>query len=519
MHYFDFHAHIILKQLFDDVPNIDARMSASDVNGVVRTCTELPFIIQTQIHQSQLATFQDEVLIGAVLHSLEDKLAGEVIGLQHFLKPASRHKLSLPLLQDIVEKRFRYFSDFLMSRTLDKYLNAPLSFNIVNKQSFDAPLPKDRVNVFFVVEGAHSLAETPTENYDPNELLTNLDKLLEKVKIFSINPAHLQISNLCNHAFGIQLTHTEPFFPTGNGLTDVGRKVIQGIFDRGIGVDVKHMSYRSRLQLRQEIDEGKFTNPTTILCSHTAFTGIPFSQWPGMITLKKPTGPVFYLELAKSMQTRNDPSRPGAPAFNSSSINLFNEEIVWIIKNGGSIGLSADRRILGYIDKFDDRPTGITAEGTLYVDKEFFSKSEWQSLGINDQQIGVRVSEDDCVTEINVDQSTPDIPSRDEYYFRHFFLQVKHYLQVCVDGGIAIDKASKHIMLGTDFDGLIDPFINMQTVEQMPLLKNYMLKHFRDYLKSLSDSSAWADQLDVPSFVEDFFYNNGFNVVKGFFQK
>jgi microsomal dipeptidase-like Zn-dependent dipeptidase len=58
----------------------------------------------------------------------------------------------------------------------------------------------------------------------------------------------------------MQLARVIPFIPTGNGMQDDGRKVIQGLFSRGICVDVKHMSYKSRLDLMTEIDAGNFQN-------------------------------------------------------------------------------------------------------------------------------------------------------------------------------------------------------------------------------------------------------------------
>jgi hypothetical protein len=65
-----------------------------------------------------------------------------------------------------------------------------------------------------------------------------------------------------------------------------------------------------------------------------------------------------------------------------STINLFDEEIVWIVQHGGMIGLSMDRRIMGYVSTFDDHPTGFDQDSPFVVDKEFFSGSEWLALGI-----------------------------------------------------------------------------------------------------------------------------------------
>lgn len=136
MKYFDFHCHPVLKQLFNDDPNIDSFISKKDVAAIPRSCSDLPNIIETQTHQSQLAEFNDEVIVGAVLYSVERYVAQTVIPLRKYLKKASQFKLSEQLLQNIVQNNNRPFSDFLMKRTLDEYIQATSSFNILTKDSF-----------------------------------------------------------------------------------------------------------------------------------------------------------------------------------------------------------------------------------------------------------------------------------------------------------------------------------------------------------------------------------------------
>lgn len=514
MRYFDFHAHIILKQLFADTPNIDSQIVKGDIGFFPGNFTDLVNIFQTQIHQSQLANFVDEEIVGVALYALERNVASEIINLdlQKLMKPTSRHKLSLTLLNDIVSNTYTPFSEFILSRTLAEYLNAPSSFNILSKNSFNSSLPKNKVNIFFVVEGCHSLVDSDNSIFPPEEVLSNLDILLSKVKIISIGITHLQQSNLCNHALGIQLTSTGPFIPKGNGFTNEGRQVVQGIFDRGIGVDLKHMSYKSRLDLRNEIDAGSYNNVQPVSCTHAGFTGIPFADWTGYITRKRQESDVFYLEIAKTMQIKNSPQRPGAAGFNMTTMNLFNEEIEWIVRNGGMIGLSMDRRIIGYVDKFDKEPTGESENSTTYVDKEYLSRAEWKALGLG-TSIGNLFDADDCVAEADVEDSTEFNSQRDEYFFNHIFLHIKHYFQVCHNAGISIDVAQKHITIGSDYDGIINPFINMPTVTSMINLKKHMKQNFRHYLNVLTDSSQWESQLK-DDFFEDFFYNNGFNYIK-----
>lgn len=530
MQYFDFHTHIILKQLFDDNPNIDAKISKSDVTLIPRACTDLPNIIESQVHQSQLAELSDEVIIGATLYGCESFLAAAVQPLQSLLVNNSKHKMSATKLAAIasgVPPTYPTFTSFTKKLTFDAFMNAPLSFNILTKGSFDNPLPKNKVNIFFLVEGCHSLIDsvnkiTGAAKYNPDEILSNLDILLTTAKIVSINITHLQQSSLCNHAFAMQIADVTHFIPLGNGLADDGRKVIQGMFNRGISVDLKHMSYKSRLDFRNDMDAGRYQNPQVPLCSHVGFTGIPFSSWIGNIQRLEPVSDSFYIELVKPLQNDNSFFDPGTPAFNLSTINLFDEEIVWIVKNGGVIGLSLDRRIIGYISANDDRPTGRDSTSPLFVDKEYISKSEWSSLGLDGAILGKLITgdPDDYVTE-NVETDCLDRSQSTvlEYYSDHVLMHILHYFQVCFDAGIPIATASKSITIGSDYDGLINPFINIEKVESIPDLKQYILTNLSFCLSSSEKSKVWKGQLDIKSFVEDLFYNNGFNFIKNWFNQ
>jgi microsomal dipeptidase-like Zn-dependent dipeptidase len=528
MRYFDFHAHVILKQLFSEELNVDVRVEPGEVKTIVKLCTDLPEIIKSQSHHGQLANFSDEVIIGVVLYACESNLASEVKPLGNLLKPASAHKMSTDLLTKIAKNDITYFDDFIMKRNLPLYLNSPMSFNILGKQSFDGDLPKNRVNIFFTIEGCHSLVSKvnhisrPDSVYDPVEILSNLDVLLNDVKIpvVSVNLTHMQQSSLCNHAFGIQLTKIDPFIPKEAGMTDDGRTVAQGLFNRSICVDVKHMSYKSRLDLRTEIDAGRYSNVQPLVCTHAGFTGIPFTRYTDFIREKQDFGANhFYLELAKTMQVENEPFRPGAPGFNMTTINLFDEEIEWMVKNNGVIGLCFDRRILGYVDKNDTKPKGVHEESALYVDKEYMTIAEWKSLGLDGKPLGRGIGETNCITEDDVEQSSLSVSQRNEFFLNHIFLQLKHYFQVCHNAGISISTAQKHIAMGADYDGFINPFKNISTVNELPKLKEQIIKHFKNYLSSLKDSRQWESQLNVQDFVEDFFYNNGLEFIKAQFKK
>jgi microsomal dipeptidase-like Zn-dependent dipeptidase len=515
MKYFDFHCHPILKQLFNDDPNIDTFIYKKDLGIVPKACSELGEIIQTQTHHIQLAEFKDEVIVGAVLYSVEKYVAKNVIPLRGNLKKSSQFKLSKTLLENIDNNIYKAFSGFLMERTLEEYIQAS-SYNILTKASFKNPLPKNKVNVFFTIEGCHSLVDTinecnSTQSYDVNEIITNLDTVRDKVKVISVNLTHLQQSSLCNHAFGMQVAKIEPFIPKGNGLQNDGKKVVQELFNRNICVDVKHMSYKSRKDLMMNIDAKKFDKIQPLVCTHTGFTGISFKKWTGYIDFKKQVFGAMALDLAKPIDNNINSERWGLPAFNASTINLFDEEIAWMVKNNGVIGLSLDKRILGYIDDI----SGKGLDETL-TDREYFSIDEWDILGLNnDKNFGELISDENC---LNVDEFTQSQQNWENFYYSHILNHLKHYFKVCLANGISIETAQKHITIGTDYDGLINPFDVTSTVSDIGKLRSHISLNFRYFLEESDDSKAWANQINMDTFMENLFYWNGYNFIKSRFE-
>ena len=266
------------------------------------------------------------------------------------------------------------------------------------------------------------------------------------------------------------------------------------------------------------MDAGKFKNKQPLVCTHAGFIGTSFKKWPGYMQVKKPLSGAIYVEHTKPFDSEKMLTRPGFPTFNSSTINLFDEEIAWIVKNGGVTGVSLDRRILGYVDRNDENPTGQNSTGGRIVDKEYLSKAEWAALGIKNQDIGKSIDDDYTLTMIELEECTEQsIPQRDEYFYDHFLNHLYHYFKVCKANGIELKKAQKQITVGSDYDGLINPFLNISTVDKMSNLKSYVRMNFAYFLNSMEDSKKWSHELNTDTFVEDLFYNNGIAFVKSRF--
>ncbi|WP_341835252.1 hypothetical protein WJU16_20390 [Chitinophaga pollutisoli] len=527
MQYFDFHTHPILKQLFSESGGVTDMIGRNEVKVLQSQCTDIPNIIQSQIHPSQLAHYPDGVLMGVVLYSMESYLAAEVIPLRQHLRNGSQHKLSEPLLKKIVRNDLKAYTDFLVNRTLKAYLDNSDIFQVVTPESFAGGLPSNRIHIFFVVEGCHSFVDSVNRTgegkvFPVQEIVDNLDKLLAReIPILAVNLTHMQQSSLCNHAFGIQLTNPKPFFPYGNGMQPDGYDVAQALFDRGIHPDLKHMSFKSRRDLMRAIDgtgDATMHAPMPLLCTHAGFTGISFGEWPEYMALARAEGPVVRIEMAKTLSIDSMPSSICTPTFNMTTINLFDEEIAWIVQHGGMIGLSMDRRILGYVDPFDADVDG-RLDGDFVVDTDFISLPEWDDLGIDLEKYRDKVDDAQCLTVGRLRQNWEEQGTQERWYYDHIFLHLKHYLQTCLRAGIPLETSIKHITIGSDFDGLINPFITMPGVKDMERLKRYVRSDFKGYLSQLEDAAGWYRELDVDRFAENLFFENGYRFVKAFMER
>lgn len=514
MDYFDFHQHSTLKSTLREGIPYDVCVPVNAVSGIVGLCTDLPQIVASQASVSKLKRF-DKKVVGVALYAVESVIAGDKtlreVGAQN--KKLSKY-LSVTRLTDIESNKLKAF-DYVTNILLPVFEQKP-EFHILRGPDDFSKLDPGKINIFFTIEGSHTLCNQSNTFFHTAEIIQNLDILLSRVKVLSINPTHLQHSNICTQAYGIQLTDNSAFIPSGNGLPADGEAAIQACFERDICVDIKHMSLVARKQLFDKVAEGEFTNPQPIICTHAGFTGISSDQIRDYVIafdLRGHAVKVVYGKPNHIAPNDNDRRRP-APTFNASSINLYDEEIVAIVKNDGLIGLSLDRRICGFVSQYDEDPYAFYNEEIFLVDKEFFSLDEFRQLGIARHGIGGKVNDAYCnVKDDLLEVSNP--PSRlQDFHREHVMLQLKHFLQVCVNNGIPLEKAQSHICIGSDFDGIINPLYCAMTVDELRPLKTYIRKNFKGFLGQYTDSKARRDQLDIPRFLDQLFYENGVAFVK-----
>ncbi|HEX2536481.1 MAG TPA: membrane dipeptidase [Chitinophagaceae bacterium] len=514
MNYFDFHIHPTLKSTLKAGTPYDVKIPTQAVSGVIGMCTDLPQIVASQANVGQLQRF-DQTLLGVALYSMESVIAGDRLLNEVARKNKKLSKyVGVQRLEEIRDNRLKAY-DYIRNVLLPDYEEKP-EFKIVDRDTDLSNLDPNKIHVFFVLEGAHSLCNSSNTDFNAPEIIENLRDLSARVPLLSINPTHMQQSDICNHAYGIQLTNNAAFIPSGNGLTIEGKAVVQACFDLNICIDVKHMSLVARRQLFQQVQDGTYRNPQPVICTHAGFTGVPSADIHHYVIAFEQKGTAVKVvygkpnHIAPNVEHRQRP----APTFNMSSINLYDEEIVAIVRNGGLIGLSMDRRICGFVSQFDEDPFAFVDGETYLVDKEFFSVAEFQQLGIHAGNIRGRVNDAHCNLKSDL-LEVSELPSMlEEFHRQQLMLQLKHYLQVCVGNGIELEEAQSRICIGSDFDGIINPFYCAMTVEDLEKFRKYLIKHFRDFLGRYADSRAWRDRLDLNRFAEQLFFRNGRDFVQ-----
>ena len=184
--------------------------------------------------------------------------------------------------------------------------------------------------------------------------------------------------------------------------------------------------------------------------------------------------------------------------FNPWTINLFDEEIREILDSDGLIGINLDQRILGF--------TSRVAEWVSKPSKEYFQKQEFLELfGEDVPIIGGRLEEDlDLLEESALVAKEEAIINRRQHT-RYLVNNILHIVKI---GG---EKAWKHICIGSDFDGLIDPINSCKSTLQFKTLEKRLYKTITEMSQEAlkEDNSIDFYINDLKAQIRDLMYENG----------
>jgi microsomal dipeptidase-like Zn-dependent dipeptidase len=403
------------------------------------------------------------------------------------------------------------------------------------------------LNLVFSVEGLHCL-RSDTNVIDTVGVLGQLKDSLDIIagkgaKVISSTITHIDNENqlFANQAYamdGMRNMGLEdgPLRPVGNGLTQLGKEAILVLEERGIFSDIKHMSFKARKDLYAFRNIQSISSP--IVCTHAGLTGIPF-HGPGMsyqdlIIYAKKVNTSFEIDnqtvqkdhievqLAKTQSTENN--HFNTIGFNSTSINLYDEDVYQIYTSSGILGVSLDARILGYVKLFgnDDFNQGLSyisefalhGQGyKLIRDTEFFTPEEFQALGL--QLTGPKHQYSNCIHYDNLHGQIGGNGSAGNFaQFQHFLANVCHAVRLGQnwDGSDGVEKMLlETLCIGSDYDGLIDSIWYASDCTEIGYLKKRFQEHFPRTAKRFGIELPKGLTAQVAA--DHLFYENGKNFV------
>ena len=512
MPFFDFHIHPVLKSQFSENGVGTEQFSPweklrkEDIPFLLKWCTEFSYILESQANLAQLVV-NDCNLICAVLYIAEGGMINNSL-----VKAAAKTKLKRYLQEERIRKILEGNPyRILVEEDLPNLLN-PLQFGvadrhvkmITNETSYD-PADSNTIHVVFSLEGCHSLCNR-LYNYDTATILANLDDLRSRVKLLSLNPTHMECSPVCNQAFAmpyLQGKDGEIFKPVGDGISTDGLTIIQHCYDHEVLVDVKHMSLGSRLQLYRLRTQGQFGATTPpLICTHAGFTGISYTAIPAYVQVVDTVPGKGYFELVYGKPVLYGDS--ARPSFNPSSINLYDEDIRAILASGGMIGLSLDKRILGY-SNFEEHP-----QTDFPTEHEYVSVREagWFIPEQGGPVIGAALEDGRCITWDEIEEGGITTPNAAFQHLCHFMAHLLHLISVAGDDAAA---ALKQVCIGSDFDGIINPVWCCETTDELYHFRQALKDHFPLYAKQCSVTLPAG--FSIHEFCEDLFFRNGHRFV------
>ena len=183
------------------------------------------------------------------------------------------------------------------------------------------------IAVVLTIEGAHVFNSGLSEYGRPSseaEIMNNI----REVKQWEFPPlfitfAHNFNNDLCGHAHSLEpiKKFVDQSTALNTGFTELGKKVLRELLShengRPIFIDIKHMSFTSRVEYFNILSKEYMDNIPPTIVSHGAVNGLSINH---------------LLE--------NNPSS----GFYESDINFFDEEIVNIGKSGGLFAIQFDTR-------------------------------------------------------------------------------------------------------------------------------------------------------------------------------
>ncbi|MBX2842131.1 MAG: hypothetical protein KTR26_10185 [Flammeovirgaceae bacterium] len=553
---FDFHFHLVFKnaiQKFEN--NYPTTLKTREITSFFDLKNPLFDLLDTQIlHFLESQSCFEQVEEGGyklgiaaicpieVFFSSKKGVFGKLLNSRFVTRPFDQK-----FMDHIRVGKISYYQLFVKELSLYKKLKDAGKIGILTRHQSSS---FKGLNVAIGIEGGHSLARNliarPGEKdtflgKDPkvdrivedfvhfpllsaDESLKHLQQAMwdDGFDLFYLTLTHLsQIFGqfLATHAFGLKFLNNPLCDPVGNGLQEMGKRVIRaaynmkvkkkggGIKDTPILIDIKHMSLKSRLDFYKLRKEEKLNQP--IIATHMGVTGYSIKEWIANLKNAKRMledgRMVIEIEIDRKLAGKWHIFNSRFE-FNAWSINLMDEDIIEILESDGLIGVSMDVRVLGW--------QGALGKGDK---EEYISIEDYNCLFK-----GLQPQLESNLTETE-GLGLGLIPEKTERQPLMFCFNLIHILSV---GFMNTNKPVwEHVCLGSDYDGLIDPIKNAREAGSIQELYKAVLRKLpiaeESYIKANGgmmvldrDASGNIDFKKLKENLDLFFYKNGHDFLK-----
>ncbi len=421
------------------------------------------------------------------------------------------------------------------------YVQTGKEFNMVKKTPNINLLTKSNtkydpntVNVLHAIEGIQGVFNSENEfagKFQNHHFLNRLKLVVDQIEPVYFTLSHMTYNGIFNYPFGMKMTSEKNrswFLPCDcgiEGITGLRKEVLDLLRGEDVLFDVKHLSLGNRIALYAYA----LKHNIPVIISHGAVTGLTVGDFlshyaAGAYKVSRiRNGKPFHKMLPDKLICKTIiPRKKGVYNhwFNSTQLNLMDEEIVMIMKLGGLIGLIFDRRVLGnvklkdlannqYLDYLspEDIPyiyghyndvldqMGMDSKYHLSQSAEAIDKvtSHWAHVG---NQIDKKAAKSDNTEKADLER---------------FCQQIIHIIQVGKENGIA--NPENHIAIGSDYDGLIAAVKCAKTAAEMTSFRDMVRDELKEYRKQ-TGSVLKKYNIGVDRLVNGIFGENAFRFLE-----
>jgi microsomal dipeptidase-like Zn-dependent dipeptidase len=550
MSYFDFHLHAVFKKFICKFESsYPTQLNAGDLSGTIDLKNalldfadeEFLHILESQscITQLQKGNF---VLGVAGIAPIEAAFTEREGLFGKLLNSKVTRPVDQKYFDSIRKGEISYYQLFIRELNLYKSLNDSGTLKILSRA--DGKLPAGNNMVFAIgMEGGHSLSRCKIRNpgvadalavtagkedalskdFKANALLSAAESLrnlqqamwhegMDLCYLILTHLTYIPEQLLATHAYGMKMIKNTAVYPRGNGISNAGKDVIDAAYsltvkDKGgntvpapVLIDIKHMSLKSRLDFYDHRRKKKYDR-FPILASHMGVTGYSVDEWKAAleedILIREGDVPVVSIRIDRKAAGKWGLINKNF-TYNAWSINMMDEDIQEVFNSKGIIGMSLDVRILGW--------QNILAKG----DKDEILS--WEDYRFLFPGRAAALAKGEVFVESFVK------PTAEERHPLALCFNILHV--VWVGKTLTAVDPWKHICIGSDFDGLIDPVVNCRDAEKYSSLQNSLLKWlpvaekaYREETNSgpllPADAKGAIDQAALKNIVADVMFNNG----------